>query len=401
MPIASSLLNVCRFNPTAGGTTDWTYASIVTGYQSPAAAGAVNGNQYSYRAESADLSQWEIGIGIYNAGVLTRAAVLFNSAGTTAKINFSTVPQVAFIALAEDVMPLGPPQGRLTLVSGSPVVTSAQNNKTTLYFTPYGGSRLPLYDGVSWRMVAFSELSIATTDTTKNPAAIGASKVNDWFVWNDAGTPRLSHGPDWTNDTTRSAGTVLVSVNGILMNSVAITNGPAASRGVYVGTTRSNASSQLDFSFGGSSAGGTPALLNVWNMYNRVTVGASVTDTTGTWNYTSNVVRMTNNSAGNRINFVTGLAEDAIPTNMFQRVVASTAAGVPQSGFGLDSATAFTTAFFFFPAVAGAQSAMNASNTLPPQLGAHFIQALEVSDGAVANTWVGGTYEALSASFRV
>ena len=102
---ASSLLDVCRFNPTAGGTTDWTYSSAVQGYQSPAAAGAVNGAQYSYRAESADLSQWEVGIGTYNTatGVLSRTTVLFNSAGTTAKINFTVAPQVAVVALAEDL----------------------------------------------------------------------------------------------------------------------------------------------------------------------------------------------------------------------------------------------------------------------------------------------------------
>jgi hypothetical protein len=88
---SSSLIDVCRFNPTAGGTTDWTYSSAVTGYQSLTAAGAVNGATYSYRAESADLTQWEVGTGAYNSGtgVLTRAAVLFNSSGTTSKINFS------------------------------------------------------------------------------------------------------------------------------------------------------------------------------------------------------------------------------------------------------------------------------------------------------------------------
>jgi hypothetical protein len=103
--MSSSLLNVCRFNPTAGGTTDWTYSSAVQGYQSLSAAGAVNGETYSYRAESADLSQWEIGTGVYNSGtgVLTRAAVLFNSSGTTSKINFSAAPQVAIVALAEDL----------------------------------------------------------------------------------------------------------------------------------------------------------------------------------------------------------------------------------------------------------------------------------------------------------
>src|SRR4051812_45055411 len=93
-------LDVCRFIPTAGGTTDWTYAAAVFGYQSPALAGAVNATVYRYRAESADLSQWEIGFGAYTTGtgVLARTTVLFNSLGTGTgagqsgagtKINFS------------------------------------------------------------------------------------------------------------------------------------------------------------------------------------------------------------------------------------------------------------------------------------------------------------------------
>jgi hypothetical protein len=100
----AAFLNVCRFNPTAGGTTDWTVSAAVTGYLAPATAGAVNGRLYKYRAENANLSEWEIGEGVYNAGILARTTVLFNSAGTTAKINFSTVPQVAIIALKEDLL---------------------------------------------------------------------------------------------------------------------------------------------------------------------------------------------------------------------------------------------------------------------------------------------------------
>ena len=102
----AAFLNACRFNPTAGGTTDWTYSSAVNGYQSPAAASAVNGRLYKYRAESGDLSQWEIGEGAWNSGtgVLSRTTVLFNSSGTTSKINFSTIPQVAVVALKEDLV---------------------------------------------------------------------------------------------------------------------------------------------------------------------------------------------------------------------------------------------------------------------------------------------------------
>ena len=102
----AAFLDLCRFSPSAGGTTDWTYAAAVAGYQSPAAAGVVNGRLYKYRAESTDLSQWEVGEGAYNTstGVLARTAVLFNSSGGTSKINFSTTPQVSIVALKEDLI---------------------------------------------------------------------------------------------------------------------------------------------------------------------------------------------------------------------------------------------------------------------------------------------------------
>lgn len=111
----AAFLDICRFNPTLGGTTDWTYSNAVAGCNSPALAGIVNGTLYKYRAESADLSQWEMGEGAYNTttGVLARTTVLYNSSGTgTAagqtgagtKINFSTVPQVAIVALKEDLI---------------------------------------------------------------------------------------------------------------------------------------------------------------------------------------------------------------------------------------------------------------------------------------------------------
>lgn len=100
----ASLLNVARFTAVSSGTGDFVVSSAVTGYQTPASAAAVDGAQYHYRAESADLTQWEVGTGNYTAGstTLARTTVLFNSSGTTSKINFSAAPQVAIVALKED-----------------------------------------------------------------------------------------------------------------------------------------------------------------------------------------------------------------------------------------------------------------------------------------------------------
>lgn len=111
----SAWLDNCKFNPTAGGVTDWTYSTAVTGYQSPALAGVVNGTTYKYFAVSADLSQWEIGQGAYNTGtgVLSRTTVLYNSSGSgTAtgqsgagtKISFTNPPFIAVVAIKEDII---------------------------------------------------------------------------------------------------------------------------------------------------------------------------------------------------------------------------------------------------------------------------------------------------------
>jgi hypothetical protein len=235
------------------------------------------------------------------------------------------------------------PQGRLTLQSGVAVMTSAQSAKTVLYYTPCAGNQIPIYDGAKMTPTVFPELSVATTDTAKNPAAIGASKINDWFVWSDGGTIRLSHGPDWTNDTTRSAGSALVLVNGIWLNNAAITNGPAASRGTYVGTTRSNASSQLDWIPGSTAAGGGAAALNVWNAHNRVSVStAAINTSSGT--YTANTIRQFGGGAGMQISFVSGLSEDGVQWSHATEVVVLAAVGAfANTGVGFNSTSVFST----------------------------------------------------------
>lgn len=111
----AAFLDNCKFTPTAGGTTDWTYSADLTGYQSPSAAGVVNGTKYKYFAASADLTQWEIGEGAYNtsSGVLPRTSVLYNSSGTGAasgqsgagaRISFALAPSVAIIGVKEDLL---------------------------------------------------------------------------------------------------------------------------------------------------------------------------------------------------------------------------------------------------------------------------------------------------------
>jgi hypothetical protein len=306
----------------------------------------------------------------------------------TAGDNDTSIATTAFVtaAVAAASGGFGPPQGRLTLQPGTPVMTTTQAAKTTIYYTPYVGNMVPIYNGTNMVATPFTELSAATTDTTKSPAAIGVSKVNDWFVWSDAGILRIGHGPDWTDDTTRSAGTALVMVNGIWLNNASITNGPAAQRGTYVGTTRSNASSQLDWIYGTSAANGGAAFFGVWNAYNRITISTLVNDSSASWTYTVATWRAAHNSITMRASWVCGLAEDTF--SAYHHAIASNAGPARYScAVGYDSTSAVTGTVG--AAASTSNWALRGDAIVPPNIGFHFASALEYSNASGTTTWIG------------
>lgn len=94
------------FLAAASGTGDFGVASAVQGYRTPADASVPNGAVGGYRAESSDLTQWEIGAYTYSTTgpTVVRSIVLSNSLGTTAKINFTGAPNVGFVELAQDLV---------------------------------------------------------------------------------------------------------------------------------------------------------------------------------------------------------------------------------------------------------------------------------------------------------
>lgn len=296
------------------------------------------------------------------------------------------------------------PQGRLTLLTASPVMPSSQSLKTTIYYTPYLGTTIPIYNGTLFVPTTFSELSISTSDTAHSPAAIGNNKVNDWFVWNDAGTIRLVHGPDWTDDLNRSVGTALVRVNGLYLNNASITNGPAAQRGTFVGTTRSNGSAQLNWTYGSAASGGSAAILGIWNCFNRVFVSTNVSDTAA-WSYTSATVRPSDNSTSNRISIVSGLAEDSYEFRFTQRFATATVAGANATiGFGRNGTAAFDYSSLGTSPASGASfnAGITANGSYTPLIGFNFWQAMEAGDGTNATSFVGSaTAYQFIGSFRM
>ncbi|MGY4464066.1 hypothetical protein [Bradyrhizobium sp. LB13.1] len=190
-------------------------------------------------------------------------------------------------------------------------------------------------------------------------------------------------------------------VNGILLNNASITNGPAASRGTYVGTTRSNGSSQLDWILGGSGSGGVAGFLGLWNAYNRVTVSAATIDNGAPYTYSSSTVRQARASAGNQVSVVYGLAEDATQIQYAGRVslVANGAAAV--FGIGVDS----NSAFIGQGVVAGGPNTTNVGATAVyaagPLLGLHVFSANEQDDSTNANNFNVASQNAFSVMARM
>lgn len=290
-------------------------------------------------------------------------------------------------------IPLGPclliPQGRLTVTTATPIISTNTTAQTTVYYTPYNGRLVPLYDGTNWRMHDVgAELSQATTDATKSPAACTTNSNYDLFVWLDSGTYRCTRGPAWSSATSRGTGagtTELSRVNGIYTNAVAITNGPAANRGLYVGTIRTNGSSQVDMRINGDAAS-TAHTVGVWNMYNRVGYAVSASFSTASWTYASATVRAINGSSTSRIQILTGLAED--PLLFTISGVASGTAGFQYGiGPGMDTTTAFDGICNITPQVTGQFPAGSFSYNYTPQIGFHYVSVNEFSPSGTSTAY--------------
>jgi len=224
------------------------------------------------------------------------------------------------------------PGGRLTLTSGTPVTSADVTAVATLYYTPYKHNKVPLYDGSAWTLYSIStELSQTASDTTKSPAAVVAQANYDLFIWSDSGTLRLSRGPVWTANDARGSGagtTELERVDGRLVNKVSITNGPAAHRGLYVGTVRSDDTATFTDS---------KTKRFVWNMHNRLPRALRKAVGSATYTYTTATPRQVNADAANQVEVVRGQDEDPLSAELVGLFASSSAGNSAMVLIGLDS----------------------------------------------------------------
>ena len=292
---------------------------------------------------------------------------------------------------------VGLPGGRLTLSSGIPVMTANVASAVGILYTPNVSNQIPQWTGAGWTVNTFAEIYQAFSDTTQSPAAAVAGSVYDLFVWYNSGVATLSRGPVWSSLTTRSAGTAIARVQGILVNSNDIANGPRAGYGLYVGSIITDAAgATVTFNpYPGAASGGPNlgAWIGLWNQYNRVNVLSQAQDSKASWTYGTATWRPADNSANNRATIVLGVAEDFIQA--VYNVSVLTQGGI---GLGLNSITSPSIGSSF--SSGGSIGAPSVSQAFQPAIGLTYIQALEYNVSATG-TYYGTTNGALSMSLQL
>lgn len=258
-------------------------------------------------------------------------------------------------------------EGRLTLTTGVPVTTADVTGATSIYFTPFRGNRISLYDGSSaWVSLTFTEKTLALGTLTND-------LPYDVFAYNNSGVVALEL-LAWTSKTARA--TALVLQDGVLVKTGATTRR-------YLGTFHTTATTMTEDS---------AAKRLLWNYYNRTSRVLRTLEATDSWTYTTATLRQARATASNQVEAVVGVAEVVLALAAIG-IVSNSGAGVlvvTSIGIGSTSATgAGVLVSTFYTAVAGAPVTGQAQLTTTPPIGYQFYPWLEYSAASGTSTWYG------------
>lgn len=303
------------------------------------------------------------------------------------------------------------PQGRLTLTSGTPVITTGVTAASTVYYTPYTGQLCPVWDGAQFNLKIFAELSL-----TLNVNHV-LNSIYDCYIINDATDGvKLVTAPAWSNiaagtgsrsgtcDQTRLAG-ILVNANQLTMRNGGTTYTVAANRGAYVGSL------YIDGTAGQvtcHTAYGQSRKWGVWNAYNRVPVALKAGDATASWTYATATLRAANNSSANSITLFSGLAEETYDIRAAQvsNSISNGGAGIGlQTGIGYNSTSA-ASSFAGRVMVSATSASFGLTSTSAaeylalPALGINVVTLLEKANGSTQTMSGGEANCIMSARWR-
>ncbi len=250
--------------------------------------------------------------------------------------------------------------GRLTAVTGNAIPVNSTLNQGTMYYTAVTNDgtitsnnfQIVIYDGTRLRLYSSAQISLSLTMTS--------GKNYDVFIYDNAGTLTLELSAAWTNDTTRAD--ALASQSGTIVKS-----GTTTRR--WIGTVRASGSNVYDDNVGGSTGGSR----FLWNAYNQAQRMIFVEEATTNWSYTSQTVRQARGSSANKVQFVTGNANQFVEASInCGSYLQQNASFGGQAAIGLDTTTAFTSSANGYSALRTDSfcSDLTAPSQIPPT--AHF-----------------------------
>lgn len=304
------------------------------------------------------------------------------------------------------------PQGYLTLSSdpNNVIITTDVTGATSLYYTPFTGNQIPIWNGSNFVSTTFSQLTLTLA------SGLSTSTIYDTCVFLNNGIPVLVTGPAWSSSTpgssargTGSGSAQIQRQNGIWVNTNQITglNGAnsytiPAEQCTYLGSIFTDSGAVTltnNLSYGQSRR------WDVWNTYNRQPIKLLAGDSTASWAYAVATIRSSNGNSANSVTAFTGLAEESVSSQFTQRIeITSSASAVIQIGIGLNSTTVFSgqVGTILYPSNSTPASwTPPASFSVPPSLGVNTINELENSEVSGTVTFFGtNTNMQLTASWR-
>ena len=340
---------------------------------------------------------------------LTGGEIVANSPSNIVEVEFSATQQnfhiLNLVQASAVASPTQPPQGYLNDVgvgAGGPIQgQSDYTAQTTIYYSPFTGNQIPIWNGSSFTVYTFLELQLALS-----ASAQAASTIYDVCIFNNAGTPTAVFGPAWTDSAAGAgsrgtgAGTAqLTYQSGLLVNAVQITANNGASsytipslQCTYVGSVFIDATAGQVSTY---RTWGQSRRWDIWNNYNQQDITLQAGDSTASWLYSTATIRASDGNSANSFTEFTGQALQTINISFSQlgtnNTTVSSSNPSQQIGIGWNSTTVFSGIYGAIPALAQTATiiSMQAFYNAPPSIGINTVTALEKGNSSGTGTYEG------------
>jgi len=254
--------------------------------------------------------------------------------------------------------------GRLTLTSGTPVTTSDVTSASNVYYTPYNGDKISLYNtsSSSWVNCSFTEKTLALS-------GLSSGTLYDVFGYLSSGTLALDPPVAW--GTTSSRSSAISFQNGVYVKTTDLSRR-------YLGTFRATAATTTEDS---------AANRYLWNNHNRILRHGFVTAFSLNFAWSGASREWNGGASVTRLNFINGLNESPVLITGVLAVGTGAAGSTAQAGFGLDSTTSFFGTAYTDSQISGYVVRTISTHGYTSSIGYHYVTPIQ-NASSTAN-WYG------------